>query len=40
MEAKEIRKDIYDVDSWIDEGIGEQAVRQLYKLKTLLLQGS
>ena len=28
MEAKEIRKDIYDIDSWIDEGIGAVGTKE------------
>ena len=28
MGAKEIRKDIYDVDSWIDEGIGATGTKE------------
>lgn len=31
MEAKEIKKDIYDVDAWIDEGIGDVGTPQRKK---------
>lgn len=34
MELKEINKDIYDVDAWLDEGLGKEGTAEREKIAT------